>query len=454
MKIKKLTIYAKMLILSSALIACQKKGLDKGKNVTVKLVESTIVPTPSVVPSEEITPSLVPTLEPTFVPTEEITPTLEPTLVPTEEITPTVIPVPTPSISELPEKIIKDLKDNAWTKGTANVREKCTSDSKKLDTLSKGHGVTVLENLDNGWSIIQYRDINNIDRVGYIYSELIGNSKPDVTTTPILEKRENWETYPGMLVNFDNGILTKGTPENLVEINKYININGFSCKDGVKGNKQAVLFLEAMLTDMKKDGILNISISATGCYRKYDLQEGYSENYDYGQVYKNPVRAQLATGSEHRTGLAFDLSANTKVYNWIKNHGADYGFIKRYDGTKSGETGIIEEIWHYTYVGQKLAKFLVANNLCLEEFYEQYVYNNSDIAKNEFPELYNYYLKYKNNNEYKKINDYNVIYNLKSDNSSLIYTLSDDKARELVRYIVDNKLDYNDYIRNNDIKIK
>ena len=49
-------------------------------------------------------------------------------------------------------------------------------------------------------------------------------------------------------------------------------------------------------------------------------------------------------------------------------HCADYGFILRYPKDKTNITGIIYEPWHFRYVGVEAAKYIMSNNLTLEEY--------------------------------------------------------------------------------------
>ena len=48
---------------------------------------------------------------------------------------------------------------------------------------------------------------------------------------------------------------------------------------------------------------------------------------------------------------------------------ADYGFILRYPKNKE-EIIILYESWHFRYVGQENAQFIVENDLALEEYLE------------------------------------------------------------------------------------
>ncbi len=86
--------------------------------------------------------------------------------------------------------------------------------------------------------------------------------------------------------------------------------------------------------------------------------------------------------SEHNCGLAMDVGgsgnysleqdfANTEVYRWLIDHCADYGFILRFPQGKEDITGVIYEPWHYRYVGVEAARYIMDNDLCLEEYLSQ-----------------------------------------------------------------------------------
>jgi D-alanyl-D-alanine carboxypeptidase len=78
--------------------------------------------------------------------------------------------------------------------------------------------------------------------------------------------------------------------------------------------------------------------------------------------------------SEHQIGIAVDINADTaksssdKVYNWLAANGYKYGFIKRYPSDKTDITGVINEPWHYRYVGREAAKEIYLQGVCLEEY--------------------------------------------------------------------------------------
>ena len=87
--------------------------------------------------------------------------------------------------------------------------------------------------------------------------------------------------------------------------------------------------------------------------------------------------------SEHQLGLAVDLmdklytnlnyeKMDHEMFDWLDEHCAEYGFIKRYPTRKLLLTGY-DEPWHYRYVGVEAATFIMEHGLCYEEFYKHYV---------------------------------------------------------------------------------
>ena len=80
--------------------------------------------------------------------------------------------------------------------------------------------------------------------------------------------------------------------------------------------------------------------------------------------------------SEHQLGIAVDINADTTkssrddVYNWLEENAHTYGFIKRYPSNKTDITGVINEPWHYRYVGKEAASAIYSQGICLEEYIE------------------------------------------------------------------------------------
>lgn len=131
-----------------------------------------------------------------------------------------------------------------------------------------------------------------------------------------------------------------------------------------------------------------LSVYLTSSYRSYATQEMLYNNKlaQYGGDHAVASRIVAVPGSsEHQTGLSADIVdkyyqfmdeslANTELSKWMKEHCAEYGFILRYPQDKQEITGIMFEPWHFRYVGEEAASYIMEHGLCLEEFvalYEQ-----------------------------------------------------------------------------------
>ena len=87
--------------------------------------------------------------------------------------------------------------------------------------------------------------------------------------------------------------------------------------------------------------------------------------------------------SEHQTGLCCDITdyyqptKNSSLDDiptlvWLRENCADYGFIWRFPSDKSDITGVMGESWHFRYVGEEAAHYIMDNHLTLEEFWQQF----------------------------------------------------------------------------------
>lgn len=84
--------------------------------------------------------------------------------------------------------------------------------------------------------------------------------------------------------------------------------------------------------------------------------------------------------SEHQSGYAFDLNLSIDngmsgikydgkgVYSWINQNSYKYGFILRYLQGKEKITGYEYEPWHFRYVGEAHATYIMKNMITLEEY--------------------------------------------------------------------------------------
>ena len=126
-------------------------------------------------------------------------------------------------------------------------------------------------------------------------------------------------------------------------------------------------------------------------YRNSDYNMYYYEKamQKYGSSYEAAKHVAPPGCSEHCTGLAFDVTddfdlaanyydmhdedmAGSEAYKWMAENCADYGFIVRYPEGKEEFYGQGCYVGHFRYVGVEAAKYIMENDLCLEEFIELY----------------------------------------------------------------------------------
>lgn len=97
------------------------------------------------------------------------------------------------------------------------------------------------------------------------------------------------------------------------------------------------------------------------------------------KIFKSAVTgyAALPGTSEHETGLAMDISAetgddtffeDTPHFDWLLKNSWRYGFILRYPEGKEKFTGVFYEPNHFRFVGRAAAKEIFERGLSFEEY--------------------------------------------------------------------------------------
>ena len=87
--------------------------------------------------------------------------------------------------------------------------------------------------------------------------------------------------------------------------------------------------------------------------------------------------------SEHQLALCCDITdryyavksadiVQSDTVEWLLAHCADYGFVQRFPAGKEDVTGVMNETWHFRYVGLEAARYMTDNHLVLEEFLALY----------------------------------------------------------------------------------
>ena len=182
-----------------------------------------------------------------------------------------------------------------------------------------------------------------------------------------------------ILVNKDNLLGEHYVPEDMIEIHEPM---GSKIDPTYKNrlNKEAYKHFKDMQAAALEAGF---EIFVDSSYRPYEYQKRVFEKtaLEKGIVHATNFVAPPG-GSEHQTGLAFDIifRRNGEMIEeqyetdpeiiWLFQNSYKYGFILRYPQGKEDITGFNFEPWHYRYVGLELAKELHDKGFTLEEYYE------------------------------------------------------------------------------------
>lgn len=140
--------------------------------------------------------------------------------------------------------------------------------------------------------------------------------------------------------------------------------------------------LDAMFAAAEKDGF---TLYLKSAYRSYQTQRTMYNNR-LERMGRDDGLVSYPGASDHQTGLGADILnyawtlkdgmnkefAKTKEAQWMEEHCWEYGFILRYMEDKEEVTGIKFEPWHFRYVGQEAAAYIMENHLSLEEFTEEW----------------------------------------------------------------------------------
>ncbi|MBQ8971613.1 MAG: M15 family metallopeptidase, partial [Clostridia bacterium] len=152
-------------------------------------------------------------------------------------------------------------------------------------------------------------------------------------------------------------------------------------KGGQKVARRILPALKEMFNAARKEGVNPIVNSGYRTRSKQEklLQEKYKEYIKDGlsetEAQEKALEWVAYPGtSEHEAGLGVDIGAakgsKDKVYEWMAENSWKYGFILRYPEDKTQITGIINEPWHFRYVGKLAAAEMHQTGQCLEEYLE------------------------------------------------------------------------------------
>lgn len=208
---------------------------------------------------------------------------------------------------------------------------------------------------------------------------------PEATAAPLSFDLSSWEY---MLVNGDHSI-DQYEPAQLVYLDQAV--EALDLQTSYNPNRIAVdARIAQPLLDMAKackDAGLPVFLSSG--YRSYSEQAAnfqricQNNGITDGKDVNGHYITMPAGCSEHQTGLCCDITDvyrqikndeifNTDTFKWLRDHCAEYGFILRFPTGKEDITGVMNEGWHFRYVGLEAAKYMTDNDLTLEEFWQRF----------------------------------------------------------------------------------
>lgn len=219
---------------------------------------------------------------------------------------------------------------------------------------------------------------------GYIQT---GVSSSDVTNGDLI------------LVNFENAYLnTEAITSKLTALYGAVGHETVFVlrSSDMKIRREILTPLRSMLSDLIA---ANDSLGTTKEEDRVIISSSHRTTEYQTRLYENATEANYVAKpgySEHHTGLAVDLKVFTtdkktvefreNEQTWMEENCAKYGFVVRYDGSKFETTGILDETWHFRYVGVPHATYMMENELCLEEYLDmlkkEHTYPNTPLSFN------------------------------------------------------------------------
>lgn len=182
-----------------------------------------------------------------------------------------------------------------------------------------------------------------------------------------------------ILVNKEHLLSKDYVPDGLVEIHEPMGSKLDKTYVNRLNDKVYQAFKE-MQKEALKEGY---EIFVDSSYRTYEYQEKVFNDVALKKGLNHAKKfVACPGGSEHQTGLAFDVifrrdgvmieeqKEDDAEIKWLFLHAHQYGFILRFPKGKENVTGFNFEPWHFRYVGKELAKELFFAKMTLEEYYD------------------------------------------------------------------------------------
>lgn len=194
----------------------------------------------------------------------------------------------------------------------------------------------------------------------------------------ITKPRKNLYEGNLVLINGNHGSLFL-EKKKLVSVDAYKN-TAYKCEDSnMKLNREMIVAFNEMMQEFEKaTGKRDMII--TSAYRTLQDQETILQEKINLFGEEGALKWAMLPGySEHHSGYAVDLSIYTDdnkyisytgqdEYAWINQNCYRFGFIRRYTEDKEEITGVVDEQWHYRYIGVPHSYVATEKNFCLEEY--------------------------------------------------------------------------------------
>ncbi len=180
------------------------------------------------------------------------------------------------------------------------------------------------------------------------------------------------------LVSKDSLLEEKYVPDNLVNVTLK--------KVGSSTIQMDAIAYDALCRLFDGAALEGYALLVKSGYRSYGTQKTMYRNRLEKDGGKDTGVVAAPGASDHQTGWGCDILnteyagkprmtsdfGDTAEGQWLQEHCADYGFIIRYPEGKEELTNTIYEPWHLRYVGKEAAGYIMGNELCLEEFAEEW----------------------------------------------------------------------------------
>ncbi|MFC4808210.1 M15 family metallopeptidase [Paenibacillus sp. GCM10023250] len=177
------------------------------------------------------------------------------------------------------------------------------------------------------------------------------------------------QVHEGNLLLVNENIAVPPSDADAEAVNLYQHrelVNGFGLLDNkIRLSPDLTARFASMIKDAAKDGVDHFLISSG--YRNVEEQEALYQSL-------GPEIAAVPGHSEHSLGLALDIGSTQAQMKdapegrWLEANAWKYGFIARYPADKTDVTGVINEPWHFRYVGLPHSEIMQDNHWVLEEY--------------------------------------------------------------------------------------